>query len=169
MMPKTPFTLAILLTALGALPFLVFAVLILLDPLASPTAIQGLIAYGAVVLSFLGAVHWGFALRDSAHPTSGTPLPPAILGAETQLLGFGVVPALIGWAALIVMLHFNAPALALFILLTGFFLTIIVETVGRGRGVVALNYLLLRWSGSVVVLLTLLVTLGAVLTGMRVG
>ncbi|WP_297366881.1 DUF3429 domain-containing protein [Acidocella sp.] len=167
-MLKTPFALAILLTALGALPFLAFTAVVLLQPVGSPTAIEGLIAYGAVILSFLGAVHWGFALRETAHPVAEK-LPPATLGAETQLLGFGVVPALIAWAGLIIMLHFHAPVLALFVLLVGFFLTVVVETIGRGRGVVALNYLILRWSASVVVLLCLLVTLGAVLSGMRVG
>src|SRR5271165_2111678 len=108
---KQPFTIAVLLTLAGAVPFLVLGAIVLLDPLAAKTAIEVLISYGAVVLSFLGAVHWGFALRDTAHPVSGTPLPPAVLGAERQLLTFGVIPALIGWAALSLMLHFNAPAL----------------------------------------------------------
>jgi len=160
---KQPFTIAVLITLAGVVPFLVLGAIVLLDPLQSPTAIEVLISYGAVILSFLGAVHWGFALRDTAHP------PPAVLGAERQLLMFGVVPAIIGWVALSLMLHFNAPALALFVLLAGFFVTIVVETIGRGRGVVAANYLLLRWSVSVIVLLVFVLVLGAVLTGMRVG
>jgi hypothetical protein len=114
-------------------------------------------------------VHWGFALRDTAHPVNGAPLPPAVLGAERQLLVFGTVPAIIGWVALALMLHFRATSLALFVLLAGFFITIVVETIGRGRGVVAGNYLLLRWAVSVVVLLVFVIVLGAVLTGMRVG
>lgn len=168
-MLRQPFTLAVLLTFAGAIPFIILAALVLLDPLASATAIQLLISYGAVILSFTGAVHWGFALRDSAHPVNGTPLPPAVLGAERQLLIFGIVPAIIGWVALSLMLHFNAPALALFMLLAGFFITSIVETLGRGRGVVAGNYLVLRWAVSILVLITLLVVLFAVLTGMRMG
>ncbi len=166
---KQPFTIAVLISLAGAVPFLVLAAIVLLDPLGSPTAIEALVSYGAVVLSFLGAVHWGFALRDTAHPVNGEPLPPAVLGAERQLLIFGTIPAIIGWAALSLMLHFNAPALALFVLLAGFFITIVVETIGRGRGVVAGNYLALRWGVSVIVLLVLVVVLAAVLTGMRVG
>ncbi len=166
---RQPFTMAILLTAAGMVPFLVLGAVVLLDPLGSRTAIQVLISYGAVVLSFLGAVHWGFALRDTAHPAGGEPLPPAVLGAERQLLVFGVVPAIIGWVALSVALHFAAPALALFLLLVGFFITIVVETIGRGRNVVASNYLALRWAASIVVLVVLLVVLFAVLSGMRVG
>ena len=166
---KQPFTIAVLISLAGAVPFLVLAAIVLLDPLGSPTAIEVLVSYGAVILSFLGAVHWGFALRDTAHPVNGEPLPPAVLGAERQLLIFGTIPAIIGWAALSLMLHFNAPALALFVLLAGFFITIVVETIGRGRGVVAGNYLALRWGVSVIVLLVLVVVLAAVLTGMRVG
>jgi hypothetical protein len=135
----------------------------------APPAIEVLISYGAVVLSFLGAVHWGFALRDTAHPVSGEVLAPAVLGAERQLLSFGVVPALIGWVALLAMIHFNAPSLSLFLLLAGFFIAIVAETIGKGRGIVASNYLALRWAVSIVVLITLLVVLFAVLSGMRIG
>ncbi len=166
---KQPFTMAILITLAGSIPFLALGAVVLLDPLGSPTAIEVLISYGAVILAFTGAVHWGFALRDSAHPVNGAPQGPAVLGAERQLLIFGTVPALAGWLALSVMLHFQAPALALFLLLVGFFLTIVGETIGRGRGVVAGNYLALRWVASVIVLLVLLSVLITVLSGMRVG
>lgn len=166
---KQPFTLAILITLAGAVPFLALGAVVLLDPLGAKTAIEVLISYGAVILSFTGAVHWGFALRDSAHPVNGAPLTPAVLGSERQLLIFGIVPAVIGWLALSLMLHFQAPALALFVLLVGFFVTIITETIGRGRGVVAVNYLVLRWVVSVIVLLVLLSVLATVLSGMRVG
>lgn len=168
-MLRQPFAIAVLLSFAGAIPFIVLGAIVLLDPLASQTAIEILISYGAVILSFLGAVHWGFALRDTAHPVNGTPLTPSALGAERQLLIFGTVPAIVGWIALSLMLHFSAPALALFVLLAGFFITIVVETIGRGRGVVAANYLVLRWSVSVIVLVVLLAVLFAVLTGMRVG
>jgi hypothetical protein len=166
---RQPFTMAVLFSLVGTVPFLILGAIVLLDPLQSSTAIEVLISYGAVVLSFIGAVHWGFALRDTAHPVNGVPLPPAVQGAERDLLVFGVVPALIGFVALSVMIHFRLPALALFIELAGFFTTIVVETIGRGRGVVAGNYLALRWGVSVIVLLVLLLVLGAVLTGMRVG
>ena len=168
-MLRQPFSVAILITLAGVIPFLALGAIVLLDPLGSKTAIEVLISYGAVILAFTGAVHWGFALRDTAHPVNGTPLTPATLGAERQLLIFGIVPAGIGWVALSVMLHFQAPALALFLLLVGFFITIVVETIGRGRGVVASNYLTLRWAVSIIVLLVLLIVLATVLTGMRVG
>ncbi len=168
-MLRQPFTIAVFLTLAGLLPFLVPAVVILFDPLASPTAIEVLISYGAVILSFIGAVHWGFALRDVAHPVGGVPLSPAVLGAERQLLVFGIVPAVIGWLALLAMIHFAAPGLALFLLLAGFFAAIVAETIGKGRGVVAGNYLALRWGVSIVVLIVMLVVLFSVLSGMRIG
>ena len=166
---RQPFTIAILLSVAGLIPFLLTGIVILFDPLQSPIATQVLVSYGAVVLSFLGAVHWGFALRDSAHPVQGTPMTPATLGAERQLLTFGVIPALIGWIALIAMIHFTAPAFAVFLLLVGFFITIVVETIGKGRGVVAGNYLALRWAVSILVLIIFLVVLFAILSGMRAG
>jgi hypothetical protein len=166
---RQPFTIAVLLTLAGAIPFVLLGAAVMLDPIASDTAIQVLVCYGAVILSFVGAVHWGFALRDTAHPVNGVPLTPAVLGAERQLLVFGIIPAIIGSLALVAMLHFGVPALALFLLLVGFFLTVVVETIGRGRGVVAGNYLALRWAVSIIVLIVLLVVLFAVLTGMRVG
>jgi hypothetical protein len=46
------------------------------------------LAYGAVILSFLGAVHWGVALRVEPSPS-------------WVRLGWSVTPALIGWAALL--------------------------------------------------------------------
>ena len=67
-MLRQPFMIAILLTMAGAVPVLVLGAIVLLEPLASQTAIEVLVSYGAVALSFTGAVHWGFALRDTAHP-----------------------------------------------------------------------------------------------------
>jgi hypothetical protein len=166
---RQPFTIAVALSLAGLIPFLGLGAAVMLDPVASETAIQILVCYGAVILSFIGAVHWGFALRDTAHPVNGVPLTPAVLGAERQLLTFGIVPAIIGWIALLAMLHFGAPGVALFLLLAGFFLTVVVETIGRGRGVVAGNWLALRWGVSIVVLIVLLIVLFAVLTGMRMG
>ena len=80
-----------------------------------------------------------------------------------------MVPALIGWVALLAMIHFGAPSFALFLLLVGFFLAIVAETIGKGRGVVASNYLVLRWAVSIIVLLVMLVVLFSVLSGMRIG
>jgi hypothetical protein len=70
----------------GLLPFaLLTAALWVLDAdhRLHALALTGLLAYGAVILSFLGAVHWGFVL---SRPSARAPL----------LLALGVVPSLVG-------------------------------------------------------------------------
>lgn len=73
----------------GLVPF-VAAVLgiAVLDGELRALAAQALRAYGAVILSFLGAVHWGLLL---ARPVPDAPI---------RLLA-GVLPALAGWVALL--------------------------------------------------------------------
>lgn len=51
-------------------------------------AVFALLAYGATILSFLGAIHWGLALRDPADP-------------PVAMLAWGVMPSLVAWAALL--------------------------------------------------------------------
>jgi hypothetical protein len=46
-----------------------------------------LTAYGALIVSFLGGIHWGLALRQA---------PPRL-----ALLGWGVMPSLLAWPALL--------------------------------------------------------------------
>jgi hypothetical protein len=74
------------LGAAGLLPFAAAVVMIGLDrdvPLAATT----LLAYGAVILTFIGAVHWGWALRD-AEPAAAT-------------LVASVLPSLVAWVTLL--------------------------------------------------------------------
>jgi uncharacterized membrane protein len=64
-----------------------------------------LLTYGAVILSFVGALHWGFAM---VHPaTSGKSAP--------SLYVWSVVPSLMGWVAVLV-----TPALGVGLLVAGF-------------------------------------------------
>jgi hypothetical protein len=53
--------------------------------------------------------------------------------------------------------------------LLGFFVGFVVVTIGMGRGVVAGNYLILRWVVSIVVLLVLLLVLFVVMSGTRLA
>ena len=77
---------AIWLGAAGLLPFLATALLSwLLPPKTRGLTLFALAAYGMVILSFLGAVHWGLALRA----------PPEEARYAAPRLGLGVVPALI--------------------------------------------------------------------------
>lgn len=59
----------------------------------NPPQLQlALIAYAAVILSFVGALHWGIA---AARHNTDHPLPP------WRSYGWSVVPALVGWIAVL--------------------------------------------------------------------
>ena len=87
----------------GLIPFWGLAVLtIILDAPFKIFAVQAEIIYGAVILSFLGGMHWGFAAMNSRH-------------VSWLSLGWGVTPTLIAWGAL-----FLSPSLGLILLIIGF-------------------------------------------------
>lgn len=70
----------------GLVPFVAGALLIwLVWPEAHPYATLALSAYAATIVSFLGGIHWGMAMRLAA------PAP--------SLFAWGVVPSLVAWAA----------------------------------------------------------------------
>lgn len=82
-------TAALWLGPLGLLPFLAGAAALWLLPAAwSPTAVLALVGYGAVILSFLGGVHWGLA---AAGP-----------GERALQMSLSVLPSLLGWAAVVI-------------------------------------------------------------------
>ncbi len=73
----------------GLLPFAAATLgSVLLDGEHRALSLRALIAYGAVILSFLGAVHWGLVLRATG-------------GEASRALVVGVVPSLVGWVALL--------------------------------------------------------------------
>lgn len=158
-MSRSPFTITVLLGAAGLIPFLACLGVIIAEPTSAPTATVVMIDYGACILAFLGAVHWGFALGPGA-----TIEDPA---ASHQRLIFGVLPALIAWLALMLMTLASAPRFATGVLVAGFFATIVAETIGRGRNLVPGNYLAMRWAISIVVLAVLVATLFFEIAGMR--
>lgn len=74
----------------GLIPFMALALLALFgqDTLAA-WALHALMAYGAVILSFIGALHWTRGLDADDARTA------------TRLLAVSVLPALLGWIALL--------------------------------------------------------------------
>lgn len=73
----------------GLIPFLGLSAAIWLSrPGDWPFASAALLGYGATIVSFLGAVHWGLSMRSGA----AQPLP---------ILLCGVTPSLLGWVALL--------------------------------------------------------------------
>lgn len=72
----------------GLVPFVVGAALVwLVHAEAHPYAALALSAYAAVIVSFLGGIHWGLAMRTAEPAPAG--------------LAWGVVPSLVAWVAVV--------------------------------------------------------------------
>lgn len=71
----------------GLLPFGLGALGLLFMPTGHALWQTLLLAYAAIILSFVGALHWGFAMGADASDAPG-------------LYSWSVVPALLGWAGL---------------------------------------------------------------------
>ena len=146
--------LAIILGIAGILPFAAFGIGAVGEaPAAALTATRGLVGYGAVILAFLGGVHWGFTLDE-----------PELARFVRARLTLGVVPALIGWAAVLVSLV-SEPALGLVILVAGFIATVVVEWRAHRLGLVPGGYMVMRWGISVIVIALLTAVLVVRLIG----
>jgi Protein of unknown function (DUF3429) len=103
-------------------------------------AVTAVMTYGAVVLSFLGGVHWGAAMRGAPAPN------------ETALV-WGVMPALVGWSAL-----FAGPMWGLPGLIVGFAAAYYVDDRACRRGALPMWYLSLRMALTVAVIASLAAT-----------
>ena len=116
-----------LLGPAGLIPFAGLAIGTWLGWSWAPAALA---AYGATILAFLGAVHWGLGLRA----------PPSERDADLARFGLGVVPALVAWIALMLPVASGLVLLAAAILATA-----TAEQVGSRKGLVPNDYLWLRW------------------------
>jgi hypothetical protein len=135
------------LGALGAIPFVVLSLVaaVVDSPLQAQSRFA-LVAYGAVILSFLGGIHWGFALADSDSR--------CLDRASQRRLVLGVVLALLGWAALFL------PTLAALLSLAAAFVLRLLSDVHASRSAKAPRwYPKLRWPLTLVVVASL--SLGA--------
>jgi hypothetical protein len=95
----------------GLLPFLpAFALPWIQDPAVQVGLQKSVMAYAAVILSFIGALHWGVALHS-----------PVAATTRSKLV-FSVLPALLAWIALLI------PAVWGFaLLITGFAVALLVD------------------------------------------
>jgi hypothetical protein len=131
------------LGGLGAVPFIALAgASPFVDEAVRPSAIQALLAYGAVILSFLGGIHWGLAIA-AAISQAGT------LAARLTL---SVMPSLAGWVALLL-----AGRAGLLLLAIAVAAMLMVDLRATRRGEAPLWYPKLRIPLSGVVVLSLLV------------
>ncbi len=80
----------------GLIPFILLTGAVwVVPPEFRPVAFDWLRTYAACILSFVGALHWGFAL---AHPD---PRP----ADRDLLMGWSVIPALVAWVSMLVHLR----------------------------------------------------------------
>ncbi|MFM7347608.1 MAG: DUF3429 domain-containing protein [Tagaea sp.] len=121
----------------GVLPFYLGAIALwTADESAHDAALAVTMIYGAVILSFVGAVHWGRALADEA-PQAG--------------MGWSVAPALLGWVAA----AWLEPLPGLILLIVGFWAAFVVDARAARDGRFPAWYLALRKHLSALVVLAL--------------
>jgi hypothetical protein len=85
----------------GLLPFLLLAPAAFLDHHHGPVWSDILYAYAAIILSFVGALHWGFAIT----------LPALDAARRRGLYLWSVVPALLAWPVAFLEPHQASPLL----------------------------------------------------------
>jgi hypothetical protein len=112
----------------GLIPFVGLAILSLIgEAWARPP----LLVYGACILSFLGAIHWGVALRA----------PDAEAGWDGARLSLGVVPSLVAWVAMML-----PPFWTSLLLILGLLGTVLVESWAvRRHALGPKSWIHLRW------------------------
>ena len=106
-------TLATLLSSLGAVPFVFSAIIYMFATSGSTTeswSIALYVTYGAIILSFLGGIHWGLAI------SSDQALDPALLATSTLV-------ALLAWLSLL----FSNHRLEISIIGLGFLFQLLVD------------------------------------------
>lgn len=91
----------------GLIPFIAMAILSIADPAHRIIYCGALLLYGVVILSFVGAIHWGAAMF-AEHISNRN---------RRTYYVWSVVPALVGWSTCIL-----APAAACLVLVLGFLL-----------------------------------------------
>lgn len=132
------------LGGLGLVPFAALSIACLVLTSAWKTAaVNGLLTYGAVILSFLGGIHWGAAMTKSiVHPTHSV---------DPGRLGISVVPSLVGWAALLIDARYGLVVLAI-----GFVGNVLLDRRLTRQGLVPPWYPRLRQPLTMIVVATLI-------------
>jgi hypothetical protein len=88
----------------GLLPFIGITLLLLSKPYHQAYWQHALLSYGAVILTFVGALHWAFAMqaRDIPHT------------AQRNLYVWSVIPSLAAWLVLLLPYGYGCGLLVLF-------------------------------------------------------
>ncbi len=134
---------ALMLGWLGVTPFAGFAMAIAAGwPLAATTGLRSLVFYGAVILSFMGGVQWGLALRPAADRAN-----------LSSRLVISVLPAIVAWASVALLPMLAATS----VLATAFALLLVHDIATVRRGLAPPWYTHLRAPLTAVVIVCLLI------------
>ena len=134
---------AVWLGGLGLLPFLLCSGgAIFTNGALKAFSQSALIGYGAVILSFLGGIHWGLAIHEDQHAGDKT----------LRQLVMSVLPALVAWPCLLL------PPIAGCAVLAGAFIAMLIIDIEASKSGAAPSwYPRLRWPLSVVAAVLLVV------------
>jgi uncharacterized protein DUF3429 len=139
--------LAILLSVLGLVPFIVCGLAALgPNPVTAARMLAMLIDYGALVLAFSAGIHWGFELQS----------PQQNRDVGRARLAIAAAALTVGWIAIVLPIV-AAAWLSLVVLIAGYIGAVLVEQEAAKRGLMPPHYLWLRW-GFTIVAAAMLVT-----------
>lgn len=130
------------LGGLGALPFIFLAAAIHeVAGITNPQAPGAMVAYGAVILTFMGGIQWGqsMMLRDDA-------------GATWERLMTSIIPSLIAWATL-----FMPLATGMLVLAGAFVFVLAIDLLWNRKGRSPMWYPRLRIALTTTVVICLIV------------
>ena len=137
-MPRELPILAVVFGVAGVIPFIVCGLgSVSTSFIGGQIAVQLLLAYGAVVLSFLGGIHWGFLLASD--------------DGNSQRLTLGILPGLLGWLTLAVSYYSGQPTLGVLLLIVLFVMAAAAEWKGHLLGGIPEGYIVLRLAVTVVI------------------
>ena len=147
-MPRRLPLLAVILSVAGIIPFIMCGLgAVATNTVTSLPAVNLLIAYSAIVLSFLGGVHWGLTLATEHDPAE-----------RPRLLG-GVLAAVLSWAVVAVTIYTLHPSMGLALMIALFILGVAAEWRAHHRGWVPSGYIGMRIVITVVVVAILVTVL----------
>jgi hypothetical protein len=151
--------LAILLSALGLIPFIACGLAALGPDTDTAARMQEvLIGYAALTLAFIGGIQWGLELQSDRQVTS----------ISRARIALGVLPLLVGWIALVLPLV-AAPWVSLLVLIAAYVATVLVEQEAGRRDLLPARYLWVRWGFTVVAVAMLITVVTLRLLGQTIG
>lgn len=139
---------------LGLTPFVIPGTLVwIVSPVERMIILDMILHYSAIILSFIGAIYWGIAMKTIKFQKNASQL-------GWNSYGWSVTPALIAWLATLLIAK-----LALLLLMLGFVAAYFYDLRAFKNGLIPVWYINLRKPLTLIVLICLGSTLGSFLLG----